>query len=101
MLFDGFLKVYSRCRRTMRRTDWLPDMEKGEVLQGCRGRRSQQNFTQPPARFTEASLVKDLEEKDIGRPSTYAPIVATLTRQKIYFERKKIIDSYGTGVYSN
>ncbi len=48
-----------------------------------------QNFTQPPARFTEASLVKDLEDKDIGRPSTYAPIVATLMDRKYVTKDKK------------
>lgn len=52
----------------------------------------EQNFTQPPARFTEASLVKELEEKNIGRPSTYAPIVATLQdRNYISKEKKSLI----------
>lgn len=50
--------------------------------------KGEQNFTQPPARFTEASLVKDLEEKNIGRPSTYAPIVTTLVDRK-YVKREK------------
>ena len=50
--------------------------------------KGEQNFTQPPARFTEASLVKELEERNIGRPSTYAPIVGTLTDRK-YVKREK------------
>ena len=52
---------------------------------------SEQNFTQPPARFTEASLVKDLEEKDIGRPSTYAPIIATIIDRKYVTREKKTL----------
>ena len=87
MLFDGFLKVYSMSKDD-EADRLLPDMEKGEVLQAV-DIEGQQNFTQPPARFTEASLVKDLEEKDIGRPSTYAPIVATLTDRKYISNEKK------------
>ncbi len=88
MLFDGFLKVYSMSKDD-EADRLLPDMEKGEVLQAVDIEEGQQNFTQPPARFTEASLVKDLEEKDIGRPSTYAPIVATLTDRKYISKEKK------------
>ncbi len=87
MLFDGFLKVYSMSKDD-EADRLLPDMEKGEVLHAV-DIEGQQNFTQPPARFTEASLVKDLEEKDIGRPSTYAPIVATLTDRKYISKEKK------------
>ena len=50
--------------------------------------RADQNFTQPPARFTESSLVKDLEDKGIGRPSTYAPILSKLQEKK-YVKREK------------
>jgi DNA topoisomerase-1 len=56
----------------------LPELEKGEVLT-LLDLANHQHFTKPPARFTDASLVKALEEKGIGRPSTYAPIIATLT----------------------
>ena len=80
LVFDGFLKVYSHARDD-EEDRWLPDMDEGEVLKAVKVE-GVQNFTQPPARFTEASLVKDLEEKDIGRPSTYAPIVATLIDRK-------------------
>ena len=86
MTFDGFLKVYSSSKDD--EDKWLPDMEKGETLK-AESIEGQQNFTQPPARFTEASLVKDLEEKDIGRPSTYAPIVATLLDRKYISKEKK------------
>lgn len=87
MIFDGFLKVYSSLKEHEEDT-WLPHMEKGEELKPA-DILGQQNFTQPPARFTEASLVKDLEEKDIGRPSTYAPIVATLMDRKYISKDKK------------
>ncbi|MDO4544922.1 MAG: type I DNA topoisomerase [Bacillota bacterium] len=89
LLFDGFLKVYSSAKEG-EEDKWLPHLDKGENLipEKVEG---QQNFTQPPARFTEASLVKDLEEKDIGRPSTYAPIVATLMDRKYIKKEKKTL----------
>ena len=87
MLFDGFLKIYSSAKDD-EEDKLLPDMSKGEELKAVNVE-GQQNFTQPPARFTEASLVKDLEEKDIGRPSTYAPIVATLIDRKYISKEKK------------
>ena len=87
LVFDGFLKVYSHARDD-EEDRWLPDMDEGEVLKAVKVE-GVQNFTQPPARFTEASLVKDLEEKDIGRPSTYAPIVATLIDRKYISKEKK------------
>lgn len=80
LLFDGFLKVYDSSR-SEEENKWLPELTEGETLTAEKIE-GEQNFTQPPARFTEASLVKDLEEKDIGRPSTYAPIVATLSDRK-------------------
>ncbi len=86
LLFDGFLKVYDAAKNE-EESKWLPELHQDEILtaQEISG---EQNFTQPPARFTEASLVKDLEEKDIGRPSTYAPIVATLSDRK-YIRKDK------------
>ena len=87
LIFDGFLKVYSHVKDD-EEDRWLPDMDEGEVLKAVNVE-GVQNFTQPPARFTEASLVKDLEEKDIGRPSTYAPIVATLIDRKYISKEKK------------
>ena len=66
----------------------LPHLEEGQVLK-AEYINGEQNFTQPPARFNEASLVKALEELSIGRPSTYAPIVATLTDRKYIKKIKK------------
>ena len=87
MIFDGFLKVYQQ-GKDGEENNLLPHLEKGEQLELVKVEGTQ-NFTQPPARFTEASLVKDLEDKDIGRPSTYAPIVATLMDRKYVTKDKK------------
>lgn len=87
VIFDGFLRVYPMSKNA-EEDKWLPNLEVGEKLEEKEVRPSQ-NFTQPPARFTEASLVKDLEEKGIGRPSTYAPIVATLSDRKYIKKSKK------------
>ena len=89
LIFDGFLKVYSPGKEDDS-DKLLPHLEKGEKLELVE-LLSEQNFTQPPARFTEASLVKDLEEKDIGRPSTYAPIIATIIERKYVNREKKTL----------
>jgi len=71
--FDGFLKVYpTKFEETL-----LPDLEKNDKLDLSK-LDSIQHFTEPPARYTEASLVKILEKHGIGRPSTYAPIISTI-----------------------
>lgn len=80
--FDGFLKVYSYLEVS---ENSLPKIEENQEL-NCIEVLPEQHFTQPPARFTEASLVKELEEKNIGRPSTYVPIIGTLLTRK-YIER--------------
>lgn len=89
LLFDGFHKVYS-VSKDKDDDKLLPQLDKGEQLEPSKVE-GEQNFTQPPARFTEASLVKDLEEKNIGRPSTYAPIVATLIDRKYISKEKKTL----------
>ena len=87
LLFDGFLRIYDQTKNE-EEDKWLPHLTEGEILE-AKDLRNEQNFTQPPARFTEASLVRDLEEKDIGRPSTYAPIVATLIERRYIKKDKK------------
>src|SRR5690606_22221169 len=82
--FEGFMKVY------MEGTDEEPagddeqrlpgDLEAGQVLE-CVGLEPEQHFTQPPPRYTEATLVKALEEQGIGRPSTYAQIIDTIVKR--------------------
>ena len=86
LLFEGYQKVY-KAAGDSDRDSILPDLSEGEFLE-VKKTTGEQNFTQPPARFTEASLVKELEELNIGRPSTYAPIVGTLSERK-YVKREK------------
>ncbi len=87
MLFEGFRKIYGA--GTDKEDDaFLPVLEKGEKLKAL-SVIGEQAFTQPPSRYTEASLVKELEEKNIGRPSTYAPIVSTLSERKYVGKEKK------------
>ena len=74
MKFDGYTKVYNF---TEREDKILPHIEEGDLL-NIKEFIPNQHFTQPPARYTEASLVKTLEELGIGRPSTYAPTIATI-----------------------
>jgi len=82
--FDGFLKVYLEStddENGENGTDGLlPDLKKGMKLNFDMIKASQR-FTRPPARFTEASLVKKLEELGIGRPSTYAPTISTIQKR--------------------
>ncbi len=81
--FDGFLKVYLM---KFEEND-LPKLEKNELLELIKLIPSQ-HFTQPPARYTEASLIKALEQNGIGRPSTYAPILSTIQNRN-YIEKNE------------
>lgn len=74
IVFDGFLKVYGASKKD---PDILPAMASGDLL-GLQHADARQTFNRPPARFTEGSLVKKLEELGIGRPSTYATIINTI-----------------------
>ncbi|MGF6376278.1 DNA topoisomerase-1 [Clostridiales Family XIII bacterium PM5-7] len=87
LTFDGYQRVYKETIDDDK-DKILPPLEIGEVLT-LDQINGEQNFTQPPSRYTEASLVKELEEKNIGRPSTYAPIVGTLTERKYVSREKK------------
>lgn len=87
--FDGYLKIYNNTAEEDEEK-MLPELSKGEALK-LLDLTGEQNFTQPPSRFSEASLVKDLEEKNIGRPSTYAPIIATLIERKYITREKKVL----------
>jgi DNA topoisomerase-1 len=84
--FAGYKKVYNDSEDEEVK-NFIPELKKGEevFLQEIR---PEQHFTQPPPRFSEASLVKLLEEKNIGRPSTYAPIIDTILRRN-YVERQE------------
>jgi DNA topoisomerase-1 len=86
LIFDGYQKVYGG-GNDEDRDRILPELAENEELK-LQKVGGEQNFTQPPSRFTEASLVRELEDRDIGRPSTYAPIVGTLSERK-YVKREK------------
>ena len=81
--FPGFMRLYVEGRDEGAEGDgdegdrMLPELAEGDVLR-VRALRPEQHFTQPPPRYTEAMLVRALEEKGIGRPSTYAPIIETI-----------------------
>lgn len=83
IIFDGFLKLYSEDDDEAKKS--IPEMKKGDILK-CKKINPKQHFTQPPPRYSEASLVKALEEHGIGRPSTYAPII-TKIQTKGYVEK--------------
>jgi len=86
LLFDGFYKVTGHGDKDK----LLPDLEKGQAV-SLDDIKPEQHFTEPPARYNEASLIKKLESLGIGRPSTYAPTVTTLqTRKYIELEKKRI-----------
>jgi DNA topoisomerase-1 len=83
MRFDGFVRVYLEGRDDAAEEDagLLPELEVGQVLDLAE-LRPEQHFTEPPPRFSEASLVKALEEHGIGRPSTYSTTISTLLERK-------------------
>ena len=82
--FDGFTVLYEESKDD-EENKVLPVIEKGDVLK-LKSIAGSQHFTQPPARYTEASLIKALEENGIGRPSTYAPTISTIIN-RLYVER--------------
>jgi DNA topoisomerase-1 len=80
-VFPGFITLYAEQKdeedEEDKKASSLPKLEKGDSLK-LEGLEAEQNFTKPPPRFTEATLIKMLEQNGIGRPSTYAPIMATI-----------------------
>ena len=89
--FSGFTAVYEEGKdEEEERQSPLPDLAEGETVALDHGEKAQ-HFTQPPSRFTEASLIKMREEKGIGRPSTYAPIISTIMdREYVVKEGKSL-----------
>lgn len=85
--FPGFMKIYVESKENKEDDDGaLPVLEKSEELKLAKLEESQ-HFTEPPARYTEASLIKAMEEEGIGRPSTYAPTITTILSRN-YISRK-------------
>jgi DNA topoisomerase-1 len=87
IVFDGFTRIYEEDKEDEESSTFLPDMKEGEktLLQETI---LNQRFTNPPPRYTEASLIKTLETKGIGRPSTYATIVSTV-QDRTYVKKDK------------
>jgi DNA topoisomerase-1 len=84
--FDGFLKIYEEAKETKDEEDEalrhkLPSLQPGQTLK-LRELNPEQHFTEPPPRYNEASLVRELEERGIGRPSTYATILGTIQERQ-------------------
>jgi DNA topoisomerase-1 len=86
LLFEGFLAAYNKAETEKKEgaeedndkdENIIPPLDKGELL-GLKQLSPSQHFTKPPARFSDSSLIKALEEEGIGRPSTYAPIIYTI-----------------------
>ncbi len=86
--FDGFTVLYEESKDDdVEKEGNLPELKVGDTPK-CKELSPNQHFTQPPARYTESSLTKALEENGIGRPSTYAPIISNIL-QRDYIEREK------------
>ena len=84
--FDGFTKLYEEKKDSEEENNkMLPPINKEDILK-LKEILGNQHFTQPPSRFTEASLIKTMEENGIGRPSTYAPTISTII-SRMYVER--------------
>ena len=94
LVFDGYLKVYSKYETSEDKI--LPDIKEGEIYQN-ESIEKVQHFTEPPARYTEAKLIKELEELGIGRPSTYATIISTIQDRKYVVIEKKNFKPTETG----
>ena len=89
--FAGFMKVFGNAHATEGESDKaLPQMQAGDVLE-AKSVSADSHETQPPARYTEASLVKTLEAKEIGRPSTYATIISTIIDRGYVYERGRAL----------
>lgn len=88
VLFDGFTIMQPSKKKDSEETDFLPPLKKGDIVKNIKVN-GEQHFTAPPPRYTEASLIKTLEEKGIGRPSTYAPILDTIQKRRYVTKENK------------
>ena len=99
MKFDGFLKVYEESKEGKDEEDEelkhkLPALEAGQKLT-LKELKPEQHFTEPPPRYNEASLVKELEERGIGRPSTYSAILSTIQERQYVQKAGGQVYAYG------
>lgn len=88
VLFDGFTIMQPSKKKDSEESDFLPPLKKGDIVKNTKVN-GEQHFTAPPPRYTEASLIKTLEEKGIGRPSTYAPILDTIQKRRYVTKENK------------
>ncbi len=96
--FDGYTALYDNSYEEEENKSGLPELNAGQALK-LRDVKDEQHFTQPPMRYTEASLIKTLEETGVGRPSTYASILSTiLDRDYVERESKKTLKPTELGV---
>ncbi|MGH7902527.1 MAG: type I DNA topoisomerase [Candidatus Dormibacteraceae bacterium] len=93
LAFDGFYRVWERDEKD---EEQLPELAAGEVL-AFHGLEREQHFTQPPPRYTEATLIKELEERGIGRPSTFASIVAVIQDRGYVEQAERRLHPTGLG----
>ena len=100
--FAGYTVLYEESKETLdEKKNILPELKKGDLL-NLNELKDNQHFTQPPPRYTEASLINALEEKGIGRPSTYAPTITTiLKREYVEYENKNLKPTYLGEVITN
>ena len=97
--FAGFTAVYEEGRddETEEKSGRLPDLDGSERLK-AENTKKEQHFTAPPARYTEATLVKAMEERGVGRPSTYAAIVATIQDREYVIKKEKRLSPTPLGI---
>lgn len=95
LTFDGYLKAYKDYEQN--KDEVLPELSKDEVLENVK-LESKQHFTEPPLRYSEARLIKEMEENGIGRPSTYASIIDTILK-RTYVEQIKSSENSKTKVF--
>ncbi len=100
--FSGFTAVYveGKDEDEEKAQSPLPDLKEGEVLD-LKELKQEQHFTQPPARYTEASLIKAMEDKGIGRPSTYAPTISTILDREYVVKDTKYLRTTPLGEVVN
>jgi len=101
LIFDGFLAIYGDTSKSKEEEDGdnavLPPLEVGDTLNKIKIN-SEQRFTKPPARYTEASLIKAMEERGIGRPSTYATVMQTLYKREYITKDGKALMPSSLGI---
>ncbi|MBR2131960.1 MAG: type I DNA topoisomerase, partial [Oscillospiraceae bacterium] len=100
--FSGYTAVYEEGKDEEKeeKEAKLPELQEGQLLT-CHGFEKDQHFTQPPARYTDASLIRAMEENGIGRPSTYAPTVSTIIDREYVVKEGKYLRSTPLGEVVN